>query len=422
MGIGTFVNSKNGASKVTPPVRRSPASSGDLILVAAVIALAIFGLLMLYSASTDFSLQTYNSPMYMFNKQVVFLIAGMVLAVVLSRVDYHYWQRLSIPMMAVTIISLIAVLFNNDVRHGAVRTFFGGSVQPSELAKVVTIIYLSVWLYAKREQLHDLQLGLAPLSLILGIIGGLIYLEPDLSATATIFILGGLLFFLAGGELRQIVPVLLVALLVGWLVVQTSTTGRTRLASYLAGLKDPLQSNYQILRSLGAIVHGGWFGVGIGLAGSKLTGLPVSATDSIFAVLVEELGFFGALALICLYGLLLWRGIKIASRAPDSLGTVMAAGLSFWIAIEVLINMGVMVGLVPAAGNALPFFSAGGSNLISTLAAVGILVNISRQGVLKAPVRQVVPESRIEERRSYSASVDLRRRDRRRRQSRPRHP
>jgi cell division protein FtsW len=421
MGIGTFVSkSSSEQAKTQPRTQQKPHRNGDLILVAAVIALAIFGLLMLYSASTDFSLQMYGSPMYMFNKQVAFLIGGAVLAVILSRIDYHAWRKMAVPMMAVTVGSLIAVLFYNQVRLGAVRTFFGGSVQPSELAKLVTVIYLSIWLYTKREQLHEVQLGLIPLAAILGMIGGLIYLEPDLSATATIFILGGLLFFLAGGELRQIVLFMVVALIAGWLVVQISTTGRTRLASYLAGLKDPLQSNYQILRSLGAIVQGGWFGVGIGNAGSKLTGLPVAATDSIFAVIVEELGFFGALALVVLYGTLLWRGIKIATQAPDSLGSVMAAGLTFWIVIEALINMGVMVGLLPSAGNALPFFSAGGSNLISSLAAIGILVNISRQGTKSVKTGRTVPEDKIEERRSFSASLDLRRRDRRRRQSRAR--
>ncbi len=420
MGIGTFVNQGSKPPKVKTSGQRGQAPAGDLILIADIIALAIFGLLMLYSASTDFSLQIYGSPMYMFNKQVVFLIIGAVAALLLARIDYHIWQRYAVLLIGVTVVLLVAVLFTSQVRLGAVRTFFGGSVQPSELAKPVLIIYLSVWLYSKRENLHDVQLSLLPLAAILGLVGGLIYLEPDLSATATIFLLGGLLFFLAGGELRQIVLFLVVSLAAGWLVVQISPTGHARMASFIAGLKDPLQANYQILRSLGAIVHGGWFGVGIGLAGSKLTGLPVSATDSIFAVLVEELGFFGALLLIGLYGVLLWRGVKIASRAPDTLGSVMAAGLTFWILIEMIINTGVMVGLLPAAGNALPFFSSGGSNLISSLAGIGILVNISRQSVQGNPARHSVPEPQIEERRSFSASADLRRRDRRRRQSRSR--
>ena len=199
-------------------------------------------------------------------------------------------------------------------------------------------------------------------------------------------------------------------------MIQFSSTGRGRMASYLAGLKDPLKSSDHILWSMEAVYKGGWFGVGIGNASTKLIGLPFSATDSIFAVIVEELGLFGALCLIALYGILLWRGLVIASRAPDLLGKVMAAGLTFWITIEAFINMSMIIGLVPVAGNALPFVSAGGSNLISTLTAIGILLSISRQsGTKKVPAES-------SERRSYSASVDLRRRDRRRSVSRPGRP
>ena len=197
--------------------------------------------------------------------------------------------------MVVAVILLIAVLLTRDMRNGAIRTFFGGSVQPSELAKLVMILYLSVWLYSKQEYMHDIHLGLVPLGVILGGIAGLIYLEPDLSATITIFLLGGLLFFLAGGELRQIILFCLVALVAGWVVVQISSTGRARMASYLAGLKDPLKSSSHVLWSLEAVYRGKWFGVGIGNATTKLIGLPFSATDSIFAVIVEELGLFGAL-------------------------------------------------------------------------------------------------------------------------------
>jgi cell division protein FtsW len=413
MGIETSVN--RSARPATTPASRIRTSTGDLILIAAAIALGILGLLMLYSASTDFSMRTYDSPGFVFNKQLLFMIIGVGVAFVLSRIDYHLWRRYALPLMVVTIALLIAVLLIKDVRNGAVRTLFGGSVQPSEMAKLAMVIYLSVWLYSKRDYMHDIQLGLIPLAVILGGIGGLIYLQPDLSAAITIFVLGGLLFFLAGGELRQIILFSVVALAAGWLVVQFSATGRVRLASYLAGLKDPLKSSDHVLWSLEAIYKGRWFGVGIGQATTKLVGLPFAATDSIFAVVVEELGLFGALTLIGLYGILLWRGLKIAAKAPDSFGSVMAAGLTFWIVIEAVINMAVMVGLLPFAGNALPFISAGGSNLISTLAAIGILLSISRRSGQKAPA-ETVPK----ERRSYSASVDLRRRDRRRGLSRAR--
>jgi cell division protein FtsW len=413
MGMGTFVK-QHGIGAPSAQVVKHQGS--DLILVAGVVILCIFGLIMLFSASPDYSLFNYGKPYYVFNKQILWMVLGVLVAFVASRVDYHLVQKLAVPAMGITIVLLIAVLLRGEERLNSVRSFFGGSVQPSELAKLVTILYLSVWLYSKRDYLHDVQLGLLPLAIILGTIGGLIYLQPDLSATATIFLLGGLLFFLAGGDLKQIVMFLVVALAAGWLVVQLSATGRARLADYLAGLKDPLRSSDHILYALESIVSGGFFGVGLGNAKVKVEGLPLAATDSIFAVIVEELGLGGALFLMALYGVILWRGLKIASRAPDLLGQLMAAGLSFWIVIEALINLTVIVGLLPFAGNALPFISAGGSNLLSMMAAVGVLLSISRQQGARPQ------ETIIRERRSYSASADLRGRNGRRRVPGPRRP
>ncbi len=387
------------------PAARRLGGSIDLPLLLVMIAMLVFGLLMVFSASWDFSLAVYGEPMRMFNRQVLWLALGLVVAYVLSRINYHNWRTLSVPLMLGTIGLLAAVLFVNEIRLGAVRTLLGGSIQPSELAKVVTIIYLAVWMHSKREQMHDIQWGLIPLAVILGTVGGLIYIQPDLSATATVFVLGGLLFFIAGGDLRQIIFLLVIAIITGLLVVQVSATGQERVGAYLDGLKDPTQASYHVRRSFEAIVKGGWFGVGIGRANTKLTGLPVPPTDSIFAVIAEELGLFGAAGTVMLYVLLVWRGLRIAEKAPDMLGSLLASGLTFWLALEAVINMLVMVGLVPFAGNALPFISAGGSNMVASLAAIGILMNVSRQA-----------ESGLEreEWRNFGATIDLRRRNRRR--------
>lgn len=409
MGSGTFVNDQvyPGAQ---PATKRS--RSVDLPLLVTLIALIAFGLVMMFSASWDYSLIQYGSPMYMFERQLMWLGIGCVLAFLLSRFDYHRWRKLIIPAMGLTILLLIAVLILNEIVLGARRTLFQGSFQPSEMAKLVTIIYLSIWLYSKRQVLHDISLGLLPLGIILGIVGGLIYQQPDLSTAGTVLIMGGVLFFLAGADLKQIILLLVAAIVVGWLVVQISPTGRDRVSSYIAGLRDPTQASYHVQRSFEAIVNGGWFGVGIGRAQSKLTGLPVPPTDSIFAVVVEELGAVGAAFLIGLYAMIFWRGMVIARQAPDMLGTLLATGLVMWLGIEASINMSVMVGLVPFAGNALPFVSAGGSNLTVSLAGIGILMNISRQ---KGEV--IMAE---EEWRSESAAIDLRGWNRRRRISRPR--
>lgn len=383
----------------------------DVPLLLVMIVLLVFGLLMVYSASWDFSKMILKKdPMYMFNRQVIWLLLGLVVAYGVSKVDYHYWRKLAVPMILGTIALLVVVLFVNEIRNGAVRTLLGGSIQPSELAKVATILYLSVWLHSKREQMHDIQWGLIPLASILGILGGLIYIQPDLSAAATVFVLGGLLFFLAGGDMRQIVFMLIASVIVGVLVVQVSSTGQQRVSSYMDGLKDPTMASYHVRRAFEAIVKGGWFGAGLGRADTKLTGLPVPPTDSIFAVIAEELGIVGAAGTVILYILLVWRGLRIAEKAPDLLGSLLASGLTFWLALEALINMLVMVGLMPFAGNALPFISAGGSNMLASLVAIGILMNVARQAKSGSETTN--------EWRNLGATIDLRGRNRRRSVSR----
>jgi cell division protein FtsW len=384
---------------------RKIGGSVDLPLVLIMIAVLTFGLIMVFSASWDFSLVVYGDPLRMFIRQILWLAIGLVLGYVCSRIDYHSWRKMVLPIMLLTVAMLVVVLAVSDSRFGAIRTILGGSIQPSELAKVVTVIYLAVWMHSKRDQLHDIQWGVIPLAVILGFIGGLIYLQPDLSATATIFLLGGLLFFLGGGDLKQIILLMIVALVVGVLVVQVSSTGRTRVGAYVDGIKDPTQASYHVRRSFEAVVKGGWFGVGIGRASTKMTGLPVPPTDSIFAVIAEELGLLGTLGTVVLYVLIIWRGLRIAEKAPDMLGSLLAAGLTFWIASEAAINMLVMVGLLPFAGNALPFISAGGSNLTASMVAIGILLNVSRQAE---------PGNESEEWRNFGATLDLRGRNGRR--------
>ncbi|HLE15014.1 MAG TPA: putative peptidoglycan glycosyltransferase FtsW [Anaerolineales bacterium] len=413
----------NGTSRITAPgfrwrtsaqagVSRKPVRLGiDVPLLLAVTTLLVFGLLMVYSASSDYSLMVLGkTPTFMFSRQLIFAGLGIGLAAFLAMFNYHRYQKFALALMAFTVGLLIIVLVVNEVINNASRTLLGGSVQPSELAKIAIVIYLSVWLYAKRDQLSEVGFGLFPLGVILGTLGGLIILQPDISATATIFILGGLMFFLAGGDLRQIALLILIGLVAGWLVYQLSPTGNQRVSEYSLSFEALTRAPMHLSRSLEALVKGGWFGVGIGRADTKLTGLPVPPTDSIFAVVGEETGFAGAITLVTLYILILWRGLRIAQRAPDGLGKLLAAGLSLWIVIEALINMAVIVGLVPFAGNALPFISAGGSSLVVSLAAVGILLNISR----------LSNQSREEEERTFDAVVNLRWRDRGRRVSRPR--
>ncbi len=377
----------------------------DVPLLLIVFSLGVFGLLMVYSASNS---------MTVFTHQVYWMIFGTVVAIALALFDYHKFKRFLAPMWIFTLLALGAVLVINDMRFNAARTILAGSIQPSELAKLVIIIYLAFWLSLRQDKLNDIYIGLIPMGIILGITCGLIYQQPDLSATVTLFVIGFMLFFLAGGSLRQIVLVAVVAFAVGWLMVVLNPggTASSRINSYLQGVRDPLQGSMQLQRSLEGIIKGGWFGVGIGKADIKWNGLPVPSRDSIFVIIAEETGLVVSSLLVLLYTGLAWRGLVIAKRAKDQLGSLLAAGMTFWIVFEAVINLGMVVGLLPIAGNALPFISAGGSSLVVTMAAVGIIMSVARQ----------TEDSQSSEGRNFSAVVDLRRWDRGRRVSRPRRP
>ena len=383
----------------------------DVPLLGTIATLLGFGLLMVFSASWDVSLELYESHYGVFARQLLWLGLGTVIMTVLVFINYHWLARFVVPAMVVAVVLLAGVLIIGEGRFGSVRTVNKGSIQPSELAKLVVILYLAVWLFAKKERLHDVSLGLMPLALILGVVGGLIMRQPDLSAAITIFILGGILFFLAGGDIKQIIFLVVMAVFVGWIVVWFNPTGNERMGSYIPGLKDPLNASYHVQRSLGAFINGGWLGTGISDGTVKLNNFPLPHSDSIFAVVGEELGVWGAVLMVILYGMLLWRGLVIARNAPDELGRLLAAGLSFWLVMEAFFNMSGMLGLLPFAGNALPFVSAGGSSLIVSMMAIGILLNISRLSVEKRAK---------EERRTFSEIVGLRRGNRRRRVSRAR--
>ena len=378
--------------------------SFDVGLLLIVASLLVIGLLMVYSASWDVSMTISNSQNAIFLRQVIWVVLGVIGATVLSYFDYHHFRKWVVPMIFVVILLLLAVLAIREVRYNSARSLFEGSIQPAEFAKLVSILYISVWLTNNKDMLKDFKNYLLPLSFGIGFIVALILAQPDLSAGLTVLILGIMLLFLAGGDWKHVAIVILVGLLSFIFLINVMPTGRLRFTQYLSGLENPTQSSYHIRRTYEAIIKGGIFGVGLGKANTKFTGLPLPHTDSIFAVLAEETGIFGSMIVIGLYILLIWRGFKIARNAPDQLGSLLAFGLTGWIVIEALINVSVIVGLLPFAGNALPFISAGGSSMATTMSAVGIVMNVARQGTNKT----------ASERSTTSATVDLRRRDRRR--------
>jgi len=390
--------------RVKQPELRSTRLKLDVTLLLATITLVVYGLIMVYSASysISFYVSDTKSPNDMFVRQLVWLLVGLLGMIVFAFFDYRKWKKFVVFGMGFTIIALIGVLIFGESTGSTTRNITGGSYQPSELAKLMIVIYLGVWMHSKQEILSNINFGLLPLAAILGLVGGLIFGQPDLSAAATVIILGGIMFFIAGGDWKQITFLLVVTLIIGFVVIQVNPIGKERVGDFVLGLKNPLESSDHVLRALSAFANGGWFGVGIGQGTIKLTILPVPHTDSIFAVVGEELGLVGAALVVCLFWIFLWRGLVVARRAPDGLGTLLAAGIPIWIAMEAFMNMLALTGLLPFAGNPLPFFSIGGSSLVFTLIGVGIVLNVSRQSEI----------SKLEEeRRTFGAFVDLRGRD-----------
>jgi cell division protein FtsW len=377
----------------------------DVGLVLLTFVMVAFGLVMVYSASWDVSWRLYGDSAAIFRRQLMNLAVALMLLVTAARMPLQWLHRVAVPLMALTLLMLVTVLLIG-AGGGPRRAILGASVQPSELAKLAMIVYLAVWMESKGEKLVEWGYGLGPLVVMLGIISGLILLQPDLSAALTIGMVAFMMFYLAGARWEQILSILVGSAAVGYLLVRVTNTGKERWDYFLNGLVDVEQASYHVQRSLQAFYAGGIFGRGLGASREKFGLLPAPHTDSIFAIIGEELGLIGASLVLLLFTLFIWRGFRLAMRQSDRLALLLGGGVTFWIAIEALINMAVLLGLLPFAGNALPFFSYGGSNLVTTLAGVGLLLNISRNRIGR-PVE-----------RTYVATLGGGRRDRRRRVSR----
>jgi cell division protein FtsW len=350
----------------------------DYVLLLTVAALLLIGLMMVYSATFDWSYAETDSPWSFFMRQVIWVALGLAVMAVLSRIDYIWWRRMAVPIMGIALVLLVLVLAFGSARFGAQRTFLNGSVQPSEPAKLAVIIYIAAWLSSKGQKLRQMTYGLIPFAVLIGLIAGLIVLQPDFSTAILVVLTAGAMFFIAGADLLQVGLGCGVSGVTFYLLIMNSPHGADRLNRYLETLANSESISYHVEQALVALGSGGLFGRGLGASYQKFGYLPAPHTDSVFAVLGEELGLAGCLVVVALFAMLAQRGFKIAHGARDPFGAVLAAGLTCWLIFQALINVAVMTGTIPFTGIPLPFLSMGGSAMVSSLAAVGLLLSISR--------------------------------------------
>lgn len=374
----------------------------QLLLIATVLVLV--GVLMVFSTTFDISyrspLAPHTSTTRLFYDHLQKVVLGLAALLACYSINYRVAQR---PAIAVLLMLAVAVSLIFVLVVGTGRALVGGRIQPSEPAKLITIIYLAAWLAARGpDYVRDFWIGILPYAIVVGVIVALIVLQPDLSAAGTVLVIGAVMYVVAGASLPQVAGAGLAAGVSIVAVVALSPKGHQRWADYMEGLRDISHSHEHIQYAVMAFVKGGFFGAGLGNSSMKLTYLPFPHTDSVFAVIGEEFGLLGCVVMLLLFGLLIWRGALIALRSSDMFGYLLAAGISCWLALEVVINVTVMVGLMPVAGNALPFISYGGSSLVVAMAAIGILLNISRSNISERPERNVhtPPDLRRGNRRS----------------------
>jgi cell division protein FtsW len=355
--------------------------SYDFALLFITFALVGIGLVMLYSSSSIIAQERFGDSMYFVKRQAVFALIGIVVLIISKNLPYVVYRRLVYVILGVTLLSLVIVLLPHvGHRVGGARRWlrFGPiSIQPAEYAKLALIIYISYSAAKKKERLRELSVGYVPHLVVSAVFIGLVVMQPDLGTAITFAVLTFVLLFVAGVRLRYL---LVTAIAVAPLLVLAIAQKGYRWERFLAFLnpwRDPSGTSFQLLHSLLALGSGGLLGVGLGSGQQKLFYLPEPHTDFILAVIGEETGIIGVSIVLLLYALLIYKGVKIALRAPESFGTYLAFGLTLIVGLQAFINCAVVMGLLPTKGLPLPFISYGGSSLLTNLLAMGILMNIS---------------------------------------------
>ncbi len=372
------------SNRVMPAIR----FQFDYWLLLTVAGLLVVGMLMVYSTTFDYGIRFRDEATYYIERQIIALLLGVAAIVVIMQFDYHVLRRISVPFLGLTLVALFFLLVFGEAIFGARRGIFEGSYQPSEVAKLATILYIAHWLSTKGDRIKILTYGLLPFSVITGVVCALIVRQPDLSTAVLIALVSFTLFFVAGADWRQFALAGALGGSVFVFLMLTLPHARSRVDDFTIALRNPELAGWHVQQSLIALGRGGWTGVGLGESTQKFGALPAAHTDGVFAVLGEELGLLGTLMVIGLLIMLVWRGVRAARNARDSYGFLLALGITCWLAYQALINIAVITAVIPFTGIPLPFLSYGGSSLLFSLIGVGILLSISRD---TAMTRRIQP-------------------------------
>ncbi len=348
-------------------------------------ALVVVGLVMILSASSVSSFATYGSSFWFFKKQLLWVAMGAVGLFVASRFDYRKMSGAGYLAYALAVLLLIVVLVPGVGVSvgGSARWIALGPIQfqPSEMAKLALVLFgAEVFGRKKESTFGDFSHAMLPMIPAIAVLGLLIMMQPDLGTTLIIGAIGLSLLFVAGARLRHLVPVGLAGATVALVAAFSADYRRARILAFVDPWADPLNTGYQTIQSLIALGSGGWFGVGLGASRQKWMYIPNAHTDFIYAILGEEMGLMGTLSVLALFAFLTYMGVRTARRAPDRFGMLLAAGITVWISLQALINIGAVTASLPITGVPLPLVSFGGSSLVITLIAVGMLANIALQG------------------------------------------
>jgi cell division protein FtsW len=373
------------------PVRLSV----DPILLGAVLALLSLGLVMVYSASAVTAAEKTGNGFYFLQRQLVAAALGLLAMATVLKLGYRRLARLAYPLLVVTVVLLVLVRVPGvgTLVGGARRwiRFPGVSVQPAEIAKLTWVVYLAYSLAKKREKAASFSIGFLPHLLLAGVLVGLCMAEPDFGSAVELLVLLFVLLFAAGTKLSYLVGSVLVGLPLAYHAVASSPYRLARIRAFLDPWAHRHDVGYQVAQSLISVGSGGFFGLGLGESRQKLFFLPEAHTDFIFSIVGEELGLFGAAAMVLLYGIIVWRGTRAALAASETFGTYLGLGLTALLGAQAVVNMSVAMGMLPTKGLTLPFVSYGGCSLVVSMTAAGALLSLSAS---VAPMRVHAPRRR----------------------------